>query len=70
MTSYNITEKAYAKVAFHAAKYPHKQVYGVLIGKTENGVTELKDAIPLLHHWTSLSPSMEIGLDLVSFSEL
>ena len=66
MTYYSVTTNAYAKVAFHAAKYPHRTVNGVLIGKGEPGSVTLTDAVPLLHHWTNLSPSMEIGLDLVS----
>ena len=67
MTSYVVASTAYAKIAFHAAKYPHRQVNGVLIGKEEANTVSISDAIPMLHHWVSLSPSMEIGLDLVSF---
>ena len=58
MTSYHVSQKAYAKIAFHAAKYPHRQVNGVLIGNEDLGSVRIVDAIPLLHHWTSLSPSM------------
>ncbi|KAL5500995.1 hypothetical protein ACEPAH_9382 [Sanghuangporus vaninii] len=64
ITSYVVAQKAFAKIAFHTAKYPHRQVNGVLVGKEEMGTVEISDAVPLLHHWTSLSPSMEIGLDL------
>ncbi|KAJ7069647.1 hypothetical protein C8F01DRAFT_1207243 [Mycena amicta] len=32
--------------------------------KEPGGIVSVVDAIPLLHHWTSLSPMMEIGLDL------
>lgn len=54
------------KLFFHLAKHPHQRVNGVLIGKeTPDGGVEATDTIPLLHHWTSLSPMMEIGLDLV-----
>lgn len=67
MTTYTIAHQAYLRVALHAAKYPHKQVNGVLLGnETSSGAVQISDAIPLLHHWTSLSPSMEIGLNLVS----
>lgn len=53
------------KLFFHLAKHPHQRVNGVLIGKeTPDGGVEATDTIPLLHHWTSLSPMMEIGLDL------
>lgn len=67
-TKYTITGPAYIKLFFHLAKHPHQRVNGVLIGKElSEGVVEATDAIPLLHHWTSLSPMMEIGLDLVRF---
>jgi hypothetical protein len=67
MVSYTLSHQAYLKIFFHAAKYPHKPVNGVLVGKlTSSGTVSIDDAIPLLHHWTSLSPMMEIGLDLVS----
>ncbi|TDL23412.1 UPF0172-domain-containing protein [Rickenella mellea] len=65
MTSYTIYHQAYVKLALHAAKYPHSRVNGVLLGKsTMSDAVDVIDAVPLLHHWTSLSPSMEIGLDL------
>jgi hypothetical protein len=65
--SYTISAQAYYKIFFHAAKHPHRAVNGVLVGKqtSSGGEVEISDAIPLLHHWTSLSPMMEIGLDLV-----
>ncbi|KAF8906689.1 hypothetical protein CPB85DRAFT_1313179 [Mucidula mucida] len=64
MTTYRISDTAYFKIFFHAAKHPHAAVNGVLVGKqTSNGI-EIVDIVPLLHHWTSLSPMMEIGLDL------
>ena len=70
MATYTISHLAYIKVALHAAKYPHRQVNGVLLGNASADRTqvEVTGAIPLLHHWTSLSPSMEIGLDLVSLN--
>jgi ER membrane protein complex subunit 8/9 len=65
--SYTLADQAYLKIFFHAAKYPHRPANGVLVGtlSSTNSVL-IQDAIPLLHHWTSLSPMMEIGLDLVS----
>ena len=66
MISYTVSERAYVKILLHAAKYPHKPVNGVLVGKDAgSGAVQIVDSIPLLHHWTGLSPSMEIGLDLV-----
>lgn len=65
MASYSILHKAYIKIFLHAAKHPHKQVNGVLLGNLASDVVIIQDVVPLLHHWTSLSPMMEIGLDLV-----
>ncbi|KAF8056945.1 hypothetical protein FPV67DRAFT_1529524 [Lyophyllum atratum] len=64
MSSYTVSEPAYLKIFFHAAKHPHKPVNGVLLGKKSGTVVVIEDTVPLLHHWTSLSPMMEIGLDL------
>ncbi|KAJ3712945.1 hypothetical protein C8R42DRAFT_594049 [Lentinula raphanica] len=64
MVNYTVGQQAYLKTFFHAAKHPHLQVNGVLLGKKVSGTVEIIDAVPLLHHWTSLSPMMEIGLDL------
>jgi hypothetical protein len=66
-SSYTIAPEAYYKIYFHAAKHPHTPVNGVLLGTREAATrtVTISDAVPLLHHWTSLSPMMEIGLDLV-----
>ncbi|KAJ7505141.1 hypothetical protein B0H11DRAFT_1977020 [Mycena galericulata] len=65
MSQYSVSAQAYFKLFFHAAKHPQSSVNGVLLGKEESsGKITIVDAIPLLHHWTSLSPMMEIGLDL------
>ncbi|KZT60519.1 UPF0172-domain-containing protein [Calocera cornea HHB12733] len=65
--TYTISRLAYVKLLLHAAKYPTCTVNGVLLTSSPPGVTDVvvSDAVPLLHHWTSLSPMMEIGLDLV-----
>jgi hypothetical protein len=70
MVMYTVSHQAYVKIILHAAKHPHKPVNGVLVGKKNAGVVAISDAIPLLHMWTSLSPMMEIGLDLVCSSSL
>ncbi|KAF8621230.1 hypothetical protein AX15_007946 [Amanita polypyramis BW_CC] len=64
MATYTVSDQAYFKVFFHAAKHPHKTVNGVMLGKAVADSIIIEDAIPLLHHWTSLSPMMEVGLDL------
>ncbi|KAJ6475054.1 hypothetical protein C8R47DRAFT_1324028 [Mycena vitilis] len=67
MSQYSVSAQAYFKIIFHAAKHPHSSVNGVLLGKEEPaGQIRIMDAVPLLHHWTSLSPMMEIGLDLAA----
>jgi hypothetical protein len=65
MVSYSLSENAYLKIFFHAAKHPHLPVNGVLLGSRTSDTVVIEDVIPLLYHWTSLSPMMEIGLDLV-----
>lgn len=68
MATYTLSHQAYLKIIFHAAKHPHKPVNGVLLGKQTEKSVLVSDAVPLLHLWTSLSPMMEIGLDLVCSS--
>ncbi|CAE7091376.1 unnamed protein product [Rhizoctonia solani] len=63
-TKFQISHKAYTKLILHAAKYPHAPVNGVLLGEASGEPIVIVDAVPLLHQWTSLSPMMEIGLDL------
>jgi len=67
MPTYVLSHKAYLSLLLHAAKHPHKPVNGVLLGKSSEADTvDVVATVPLLHAWTSLSPMMEIGLDLVS----
>ncbi|KAJ7630327.1 hypothetical protein FB45DRAFT_1027566 [Roridomyces roridus] len=62
---YIVSAQAYVKIVFHTAKHPQSSANGVLLGQEDSsGQITIVDAIPLLHHWTSLSPMMEIGLDL------
>uniref|UniRef100_A0A1A9X1T9 MPN domain-containing protein n=1 Tax=Glossina brevipalpis TaxID=37001 RepID=A0A1A9X1T9_9MUSC len=60
MTIYKFTERAYAKMIFHAAKYPHLAVNGVLLGSKDGG--EIVDAIPLFHQCLYVTPMAEIAL--------
>jgi len=64
MAAYTLNKTAYIKLVLHAAKHPHAPVNGVLLGVKSGNDVSVVDTIPLLHHWTSLSPMMEIGLDL------
>ncbi|KAH9961775.1 hypothetical protein BC827DRAFT_1267441 [Russula dissimulans] len=65
---FHLTDLAYAKIILHALKYPHQTVNGVLLGPTPTrGATiSISDAVPLQHHWTNLSPMMEVGLGMVA----
>jgi ER membrane protein complex subunit 8/9 len=65
---YSVSDLAYLKIVLHASKHPHAVVNGVLVTQTaalKSNEMLISDAIPLLHHWTNLSPMMELGLDLV-----
>jgi len=65
MSEYKISERAYAKMIFHAAKYPHLAVNGILLadkaGK-QGSVLEILDAIPLFHQCLYVTPMAEIAL--------
>ncbi|XP_055856827.1 ER membrane protein complex subunit 8/9 homolog [Episyrphus balteatus] len=66
MEDYKISEKAYAKIIFHAAKYPHCAINGILLAdKTTSGRNEsvnIVDAIPLFHQCLYVTPMVEIAL--------
>jgi hypothetical protein len=72
--NYQLNDLAHTKVICHALKYPHKTVNGLLLGHrhTSDALIEIVDAVPLQHHWTNLSPMMEVGLGMVrtSYSHL
>lgn len=65
---------AYSKIIFHAAKYPHCSVNGVLLAdaskcKEPNKIKELQivDSVPLFHLCLHVSPMVEIALSQVNF---
>ena len=68
--NYRLNDLAYTKVIFHALKYPDKTVNGLLLGHrpAPDALIEIVDAVPLQHHWTNLSPMMEVGLGMVRTS--
>ncbi|KAL9539552.1 hypothetical protein MBANPS3_010189 [Mucor bainieri] len=53
---------AYAIPLLHAAKYPSSDVCGVLLGKNTADGLLVKTAIPFFHHWTTVTPMLEIAL--------
>ncbi|KAI0284172.1 hypothetical protein BC826DRAFT_960673 [Russula brevipes] len=66
--NFRLTNLASTKLLLHSLKYPHQTVNGVFLGKpSETDPTIIIfDAVPLQHHWTNLSPMMEVGLGLAS----
>ncbi|XP_053954879.1 ER membrane protein complex subunit 8/9 homolog [Anastrepha ludens] len=67
MTDYQFNDRAYAKIIFHSAKYPHLAVNGVLLSeKSPKGNTvQIVDAIPLFHQCLYVTPMAEIALTQV-----
>jgi hypothetical protein len=68
--NFRLTDLACTKILLHSLKYPHQTVNGVFLGKpseTDPTIIIVVDAVPLQHHWTTLTPMMEVGLGLVCF---
>lgn len=61
-----MNRQVYTTVLLHCAKYPASAVTGVLVGNTSGML--ITQAIPLQHHWNQLSPMVEVGLSLVSYT--
>ena len=63
----SISEKAALTILLHAAKYPAAAVNGVLLGQADpsKGILQITAAVPLLHSFLSLAPSLETALYLV-----
>jgi hypothetical protein len=78
--SYTFSTLAYALPLLHAARYPSSTTVGLLLGRPSSSPStstsesstaspievSVEDAIPLLHHYTSLSAMMEVTLQLVA----
>jgi len=62
--------RAYVKMIFHAAKYPHCAVNGLLLANKKNalgggprtGSLVITDCIPLFHQSEGLTPMIEVAL--------
>jgi hypothetical protein len=65
-TTYTLTPTAYALPILHAAAHPSSTVAGLLLSSNTTSSTniEITDAYPLVHRYTSLSSTAELGLDL------
>ncbi|KAN0111834.1 UPF0172 domain containing protein [Russula decolorans] len=66
--NFHLNDLAFTKVICHALKYPHKTVNGLLLGHrpAPDAPIDIVDAVPLQHHWTNLSPMMEVGLGMTA----
>uniref|UniRef100_A0A6B2E9G7 MPN domain-containing protein n=1 Tax=Phlebotomus kandelakii TaxID=1109342 RepID=A0A6B2E9G7_9DIPT len=65
MSEVVISPRAYTKMMFHAAKYPHCAVNGLLLANrdsTKSRNYEVIDAVPLFHICLHLSPMAEVAL--------
>lgn len=64
MASVELSKLAYSKLLFHAFKYPHTAINGVLLAKegSTGGTVCYEDAIPLFHQNLSLAPMLEVAL--------
>ena len=70
--TYTLTSLAYTLPLLHAARHLSYTVIGLLLSRSPSPITPdtsssritIDDAIPLIHHYTSLSPMMELSLDL------
>lgn len=69
MSEASITAKAYAKILFHAAKYPHLAVNGLLLAdkSSKSKYPAIVDAIPLFHRCLYVTPMAEVALIQVNF---
>lgn len=56
---------AYAIPLLHAAKYPSAAVCGVLLGTNTPEGLQVKTAVPFFHHWTTVTPMLEVALKQV-----
>uniref|UniRef100_U5EVW6 MPN domain-containing protein n=1 Tax=Corethrella appendiculata TaxID=1370023 RepID=U5EVW6_9DIPT len=65
MTEISVSSRAYCKMIFHAAKYPHLAVNGLLLASkssSDRSKLEIIDAVPLFHQCLHVSPMAEIAL--------
>ncbi|KAF9126852.1 hypothetical protein BGW39_006303 [Mortierella sp. 14UC] len=56
------SHKAYLKPLAHATKYPTGSVNGVFLADSSSNVV---DAVPLFHFWSTLTPMLEVAMTQV-----
>ncbi|KAI7847550.1 hypothetical protein BDC45DRAFT_491643 [Circinella umbellata] len=61
--SITVGPDAFSLPLLHAAKYPDALVCGLLLGEVNNnGSINVKTGLSLFHHWTSMTPMLEVAL--------
>ena len=59
----SLSERAYVKLALHAAKHPTCDALGALVGRVKGEDVEVTDALPMTHTPLSVTPTVEIALE-------
>ena len=59
----SLSERAYVKLALHAAKHPTRDALGALVGRVKGEDLEVTDALPMTHTPLSVTPTVEIALE-------
>lgn len=65
MSKNQVNTHAYAIPLLHAAKFPSSVVCGVLLGKNTADGIQVQSAVPYFHHWTTVTPMLEVALKQV-----
>lgn len=62
--SIEFSARAYSKMLFHAAKYPHLGVNGLLLAKNTEKTRNyyVEDIVPLFHQCLHVTPMAEVAL--------
>ncbi|CAO3613612.1 unnamed protein product [Mucor hiemalis] len=62
MSKNQVNIQGYAIPLLHAAKFPSSAVCGVLLGKNTADGVQVETAVPYFHHWTTVTPMLEVAL--------
>lgn len=62
MSKNQVNTHAYAIPLLHAAKFPSSAVCGALLGKNTADGVHVHSAVPYFHHWTTVTPMLEVAL--------
>lgn len=64
MSTFNLSPDAYALPLLHAAAHTESDVAGLLLGRPSQSSVEVTTALPVLHRYASLSPTLELGIEM------